>query len=650
MGFLDHGSTASTSLVLPVVLASAIWYFIHAASVVCVSRVVTRPRLSTHGANATLSGAFDELRTGIISGTSVLVSSSVNAVIGLVTNPGLIFAVIVFSLVGLATTAYMPNMIRFADEGYESIHAPVIVPLRFVLNILRLVVGAIYPLWIAAVHAFSIPFTLLAEVLTHCSRDSAGRWILTDVAMETLQAGSSALTATARWLFADMLRAPLDLTPAVAHYRAGGRAAVAVAQCSCPAVGGLYAALGAFLYTNRTDEAISETVNALLSLVQVPLNATIRSVWRMRPQRMNTDYVFDRVRNGAIAVADVLNIQIASIVEAVEVRLGEFGVGAPRRHSLALSPQELAGESAAAWTPPPVFSPGARLITVASELLRVPVNFANCFDLVVRRENANFTYALMRGERFFDEVDHLLNVTFKQVVGGTPLPSLSGGAPSLPFANLGDALFWLTSAISRSVSAVWETMLAVVFGAVPGTGILLPGDPFQGILNCSNTYAGKNLTTFIGGNTDLSYVSFLFVMPAHFSARVEPRLRLYGDAAGKAAADFKLQGIANTLRFSGHATGSVLYSVLAQMAYFAAFPLATRPLDSACPSELAARSRLDCVNLVEAIPDIIDQVVDLRTAIQSGDAHHICSQFTHPNYFYYGLAAFFHAGDVCNPK
>lgn len=154
MGYVDGPSSFATAAVLPLVLASCVWGLLSVAATVLVTLPrVRHPRRSIAGAGVTFGGVLSDVRTGLISGVSVLVSSVTSAAVDLFTNPTMLFAIVVFASLGILTTHFMPEMIRFADEGYESIHAPVIVPIRFLLNIVRLVVGALYPIWVAVVHA-----------------------------------------------------------------------------------------------------------------------------------------------------------------------------------------------------------------------------------------------------------------------------------------------------------------------------------------------------------------------------------------------------------------------------------------------------------------------------------------------------------------
>lgn len=153
MGYLDGPSSFATAAVFPLVLASCVWGALSVAATVIVTLPrVRHPRKSIAGAGVTFSGALSDVRTGFISAVSVLVSSVTGAAIDLFTNPTMLFAIVVFATIGILTTNFMPEMIRFADEGYESIHTPIIVPVRFLLNICRLIAGAVYPIWVATVH------------------------------------------------------------------------------------------------------------------------------------------------------------------------------------------------------------------------------------------------------------------------------------------------------------------------------------------------------------------------------------------------------------------------------------------------------------------------------------------------------------------
>lgn len=445
--------------------------------------------------------------------------------------------------------------------------------------------------------------------------------------MEMVQAATGTLSSVASWLFVGFLREPLALTAPVSHVRGAGRALVAIVQCTCPTIAPVYRALSYPLFTNETDVAVSSAVNAVLGIAQVPINATIQTVWSMNPVRMNIDYPLDHARTALLAGAAVLNGQLRSIFFAVEALVSSGG---------------------APLVPPPIFSPAARFGTVIVEAIRVPLTFMNSLDRAVRISNINTTYMTLRADRLFDEVSAALNETFISTLGATPFPS-GAQTISYPFRNLGTAAYYGSLATSGAIRTLWQAFLAVPFGAVPGSAVILPADPFRGIAPCVRTFSFSFLRP-IQGATPSGFMASFLAVPAGCAAYVDAPLRLFGDSIGRALGDFGLFGISNAAKFGAHSFASLVGTVTGQSAYYASFPLASGNLNVSCPSELAAQQILDATSFVEALPDVLSQFVDFETALGSKDAHHGCSKFTAPNYFFYALAAFYQAGDACNAE
>jgi hypothetical protein len=533
----------------------------------------------------------------------------------IITKWGVVVAIAGCVTLGVIVTETHAEVIPALDEAYNALYLPVVAPIRLVINVVRLLGDAVLPIMNALSETIAAPVSTVIKISWECDAggDVFTSWITNSTALVM-----DATTSVTRWAFLDRLASPLDLKPVVMRTRYLGQGAFTLLSCACESAAPLGRAVLSFMFNPRTDEAVSETVNAVLGLAQVPANATLLAFSTSAWPRIYFEYPLDRTTSAVRAWENVTNDWLNQVVRAIDVNA----------------------------TAPPVFSVPAAATLIVVEALRVPAAAMAGADALLAG-NVRLARDIFMAASFWDAVDGLLATTESVVLMFTQI--------TLPYVRA--ARYGLATAIAN-VRLAWEFLVGIITNAL-GAPIVTWAPPFRDHASCYSYQGAQNgyNATQIAPRDSLGF-SIAFV--GRYDQLWVQNLRQFSHWLSRSV----LVTDSAMTELALNSAAELLYAVVAKAAYLAGAARFSGNLRAACLSDLSSQWRAESFAFARAYSDanvnidvgvasfrvntaFLDPVESLSTHI----ARLPCQRATVPNYALTGGLSAYHAvGNLCNAK
>lgn len=605
MGYGDARLTAYAELCLAATLWVWLWVPCKAAAAAVIGR---HARRSVAGAASTFDGARETLLVGAARATSTAVGYAGTLASAVVGRLGLVTVLALCLVAGAVVTEVHPEMIVGIDAAYNALYLPVVAPLRLVLNVVRLLGDSVLPLWNAVSETVAVPAVTVLRVASQCN---TGGDVLTSWITNSAGFIKNVAAAFTRWALVDRFANPLGLEPAVANARAMGQGAITLAECACEAAGPLARAVLAFLYTNRTDVAVSSTINAGLSFVQVPLNASL-AAFRDEPDLIvDFEYIIDTFKTAAFSWTDVANDWLTRVAHVVD----------PDAKVVQL------------------FSVTGHGAAVVLEGIRVPARALQNTKHIFSSEGPHICRDIFMASYFWEELDTFFTVIFDDVLKSV----------STTVAMYANAQKYFLKTVAGCARLVCEYLVGVAVNAA-GAFVGVPNLPFRDYQTCyvdtTGRWANGMNQSWVPPKSSLR---FTIAMVGRLDALVVQNIRMFGFWFARTVSISSAQ----STEFMIKSTAELVYMVAAKGAYMATSTSSVGNAQAACMSAISSQWRAETYNLIETIPEdtLRTAYVDILEAKGTLNPHLPCDAYTVPNYALMGgLTAYYVAGGLCNVK
>jgi len=167
---------------------------------------------------------------------------------------------VVVGSMAMVWNAHSVDIVRGVDTAYTGMYAPVLSPIKQILNVGRIVYDTIIGVLNMGGHLYTGSRQAVKEVLSQCGAD-----LISEFMMALPQPIIHTIEAFVQFI-EDSAREPINIEPVIASVRVIGILVRNVTTCACAIIDEPLMAATAFLDTNELDVAISEGLNVFVSL------------------------------------------------------------------------------------------------------------------------------------------------------------------------------------------------------------------------------------------------------------------------------------------------------------------------------------------------------------------------------------------------